>query len=85
MPIFEYRCTECGHRFEKLIRNSADLPENCPECGKPGLKKLFSSFSPRAGAGGTGSGNLGGGCADGSCSLGGSCPTGTCPTGSCPF
>lgn len=78
MPIYEYRCNQCGHQFEKLIQNQNDLPDKCPECGAEGLKKLFSTFSAGAAASSTSP------CADGSCSLG-SCPTGACPTGTCPF
>mgnify|MGYP003681935130 CR=1 FL=1 len=34
MPIYEYRCQECGEKFEKLVRsmNSA-LATECPNCG----------------------------------------------------
>lgn len=45
MPIYEYRCGDCGHQFEKLIRNSGEIPAACPECGKKTLKKMFSSFT----------------------------------------
>lgn len=45
MPIYEYQCQACGHKFEKLIRSQRELPLDCPECGKKKLKKLFSSFS----------------------------------------
>ena len=51
MPIYEYRCSGCGHAFEKLIRNTADLPLKCPECGQKTLKKQFSTFSARVTAG----------------------------------
>jgi putative FmdB family regulatory protein len=42
MPLYEYRCTVCGHRFER-IRKFSDPPlTECPECG--GLvEKLISS------------------------------------------
>ena len=33
MPIYEYECEKCGHRFEK-IRKFSDPPlETCPKCG----------------------------------------------------
>jgi putative FmdB family regulatory protein len=33
MPLYEYRCEKCGHRFEK-IRKFSDRPiKKCPECG----------------------------------------------------
>ena len=47
MPIYEYKCGECRHAFEKLIRNATDLPEKCPACGKPALKKQFSAFAAK--------------------------------------
>jgi putative FmdB family regulatory protein len=43
MPLYEYQCESCQHRFER-IRKYADPPiEECPECGKGPVKKLFSS------------------------------------------
>jgi len=33
MPLYEYQCEKCGHRFEKL-RKFSDRPiKKCPECG----------------------------------------------------
>ncbi len=33
MPLYPYRCTQCGHSFEK-IQNFSDEPETvCPKCG----------------------------------------------------
>ena len=33
MPLYEYKCKKCGHRFEK-IRKFSDAPlKKCPECG----------------------------------------------------
>jgi len=45
MPIYEYRCEECGKRSTSLLPSysSPDLP--CPHCGKPALKRLVSSFA----------------------------------------
>jgi len=48
MPIYEYRCSECGERFEKLVRLSTSTSEiECPECGGQKVGKLFSAFSTR--------------------------------------
>jgi putative FmdB family regulatory protein len=48
MPIYEYECRGCGHRFEHLLRPSssaaADSPE-CPSCHSQDLEKLLSSFA----------------------------------------
>lgn len=41
MPLYEYRCTNCGEKIE-MIQKSTDVPlKNCPSCGGL-LKKLFS-------------------------------------------
>ena len=32
MPIYEYECTKCGHRFEKIQKISARRVGACPEC-----------------------------------------------------
>jgi putative FmdB family regulatory protein len=43
MPIYEYRCADCGHRLEALQR-LADKPLLvCPACGKESLIKLISA------------------------------------------
>jgi putative FmdB family regulatory protein len=42
MPLYEYECTSCEHRFE-LIQRFSDPPAHaCPKCGSP-VKKLLSS------------------------------------------
>ena len=42
MPLYEYECTECEHRFE-LIQRFSDPPAHaCPKCGGA-VKKLPSS------------------------------------------
>lgn len=33
MPLYEYRCTSCGHRFEKIQSFSAEPETVCPKCG----------------------------------------------------
>jgi putative FmdB family regulatory protein len=42
MPLYEYECEECGHRFER-IRKFSDPPlSTCPECAGP-VRKLLSA------------------------------------------
>ena len=41
MPIFEYECLECRHRFEYLVLRSSPAAE-CPSCGKKDLKQMIS-------------------------------------------
>jgi len=33
MPIYEYECEKCGHRFEKIQKFSDPPLEACPKCG----------------------------------------------------
>jgi putative FmdB family regulatory protein len=43
MPIYEYRCSACGHELESL-QKLADAPlRTCPQCGKETLTKLMSA------------------------------------------
>lgn len=45
MPIYEYRCQECGEKFEKLVRSSTDQTDlTCPHCGSKQTEKLMSVF-----------------------------------------
>lgn len=42
MPLYEYECDSCGHRFE-VIQKFSDAPiDTCPKCGKT-VHKLISS------------------------------------------
>ena len=42
MPLYEYQCDTCAHRFE-VIQKFSDAPiDVCPKCGGP-VKKLLSS------------------------------------------
>ncbi len=43
MPIYEYRCDECGHELEKIQKISDAPLSECPACGKSALKKLISA------------------------------------------
>lgn len=33
MPLYEYQCKKCGHRFERIQRFSDPMVKKCPECG----------------------------------------------------
>lgn len=43
MPIYEYKCSDCEHELEKLQKISDTPITDCPECGKPALKKMISA------------------------------------------
>ncbi len=43
MPLYEYRCQSCEHELEAL-QSFRDAPlKDCPECGRPELKKKVSA------------------------------------------
>ncbi|BCU05757.1 FmdB family zinc ribbon protein [Allochromatium tepidum] len=52
MPIYEYRCEHCGHELEKMQKISDAPLTDCPECGRPALKKLISAAGFRLKGGG---------------------------------
>jgi putative FmdB family regulatory protein len=43
MPIYEYRCTLCGHELEALQKLSDAPLTGCPSCNNDGLVKLVSA------------------------------------------
>jgi putative FmdB family regulatory protein len=71
MPIFEYKCENCGVVFEKLV-NSTDEKVICDKCSSEKVSKQLSSFSPKISSGSSGSDS----CSVSSCSS--CCPGGTC-------
>ena len=42
MPLYEYECDACGHRFEKIQKFSDPLEDTCPKCAGH-VHKLVSS------------------------------------------
>jgi putative FmdB family regulatory protein len=53
MPIFEYRCDDCGTKFEKLVRRVDDVPGiECPSCGEKHLTQELSTFAAHVAGGG---------------------------------
>jgi putative FmdB family regulatory protein len=45
MPIYEYRCEECGKRSSSLLSSYASPDPACPHCGKHALRRLVSTFA----------------------------------------
>jgi putative FmdB family regulatory protein len=35
MPLYEYQCKKCHHRFERIQKFSDPLVKKCPKCGGP--------------------------------------------------
>jgi len=33
MPLYEYQCKKCHHRFERIVKFSDPLMKKCPDCG----------------------------------------------------
>lgn len=44
MPIYDYRCTDCGKTSELLVK--ASTVPNCPACASRNLEKLVSMPAP---------------------------------------
>jgi putative FmdB family regulatory protein len=46
MPIYEYRCDDCGAEFEKRVARAADSNKvSCPSCGEKRLTMRLSTFA----------------------------------------
>lgn len=43
MPIYEYQCSACQHRLEKLQKISDEPLQECPNCKQSTLEKLISA------------------------------------------
>lgn len=58
MPMYDYQCTECDHKFEKIVlKYDTEATVECPKCGSPskfqmplksrsGVKFLFNYMGP---------------------------------------
>lgn len=78
MPIYEYRCKKCNHRFEELIRNETEAQSvKCPECGNKDIEKLMSSAGIQMNSSFSSSGSSSGSSTGSSCST---CTANTCST-----
>lgn len=52
MPVFEFRCLECGHLFEQLFRNAGEKVEiACPQCRSESFERVISSTNYVMGSG----------------------------------
>lgn len=43
MPIYEFECTACGVRFDRLQKLSDPDPIDCPECAQPKIQRRLSA------------------------------------------
>ena len=76
MPIFEFECPRCEHRFDDLLRSSTAKNPPCPKCKCARTQRLMSTFA----MGGSSSSESSCGCGH-SHSSGSSCSG--CSSGSC--
>jgi putative FmdB family regulatory protein len=44
MPLFEYLCSDCDRRFEKIVPRH-DSPADCPHCHSQHVEKQLSVFA----------------------------------------
>jgi putative FmdB family regulatory protein len=52
MPIFEFRCLQCGNLFEKLFINPKEEVElKCPGCGSDSFERVISKANSVMGSG----------------------------------
>jgi putative FmdB family regulatory protein len=42
VPLYEYQCKKCKHKFEKIQKFSDQPVKKCPECGGPVEKLLHA-------------------------------------------
>lgn len=48
MPIYEFRCKECGQKFEQRFPTTEVSGVTCPQCGSEEVSRLLSLFfAPR--------------------------------------
>ncbi|MBN2373567.1 zinc ribbon domain-containing protein [bacterium] len=50
MPVYEFKCKECKHCFERLILRS-DRTVSCPNCHSGKVDRQLSAFSFKVGGG----------------------------------
>jgi len=58
MPIFDYKCADCGKEFEELVFNRDECPP-CPECKSENTGKLMSACKFKTGGGAPDYGDMG--------------------------
>ena len=52
MPIYEFRCTQCGHVFEKIFTSSEEQVDLvCPECDATSVDRVVSVTNYAMGTG----------------------------------
>jgi putative FmdB family regulatory protein len=63
MPIYEYKCIDCGDSFEKMVRfTESDQDQACPSCNSLNTKKKISAFASLGNPGNENGGTTGNNC-----------------------
>jgi putative FmdB family regulatory protein len=81
MPLYEYVCSECRARFERLVRRFGDEVA-CPSCASGAVEKQLSVFAVGSSAPSF-QGCGAGACEAGPCAPGGGGGPGPCGGGAC--
>lgn len=42
MPLFEFKCRECGHEFESLVTTRTVADVRCPQCENKSLERVIA-------------------------------------------
>ncbi len=59
MPIYEFRCAECGNIQEIIVTGSSgEIEMKCGACGGEVLERILSTVSYSMGSSGSGSGSV---------------------------
>jgi putative FmdB family regulatory protein len=69
VPLYEYRCADCGTEFEALVPAGRADAEHCPDCGTEARRRLSLVAAPVRGGDGAAmpAAGGGGGCCGGAC------------------
>jgi putative FmdB family regulatory protein len=64
MPLYEFRCEDCGNKFSE-IKRIGDNNAVCPECGSSNTKRMISTFASVSNSAGSASFSGGSNCGGG--------------------
>ena len=43
MPIYDFKCRECGRVSEMFLRSANDQVVRCPDCGSQNMERLITA------------------------------------------
>ncbi len=50
MPLYSYKCKDCGYEVEVLVIGKRGVPEKCEKCGGKRLERKLGGFSVSSGS-----------------------------------